>query len=181
MAKHHRVSRQAAKARNQRAERETIMRRLLFVLGAVMAIAALTAPAALATNPHFITASDDVTNSGDLTANFKIAGLGDNVTITVTLSADATAQYACINGGKKHPQASNKETVTSPISASGSFTSDKNGSVTGSLTAHPPSAGDFSCPPGQQLVFTYVQYTNVTLTGGGATETLADQTFGTLI
>lgn len=154
------------------------MRRALLVLGAVLATAALAATPALAANPHFIRASDTTTNSGALQANFKLAGLGDNETITVTLSADAVAQYACFNNGGKHPSATNKETVTSPVSASGDFTSGKNGSVTGSLTAGPPSPGDFSCPPGQRMVFTYAAYTNVTLTAGGTSESLDDQTFG---
>lgn len=73
---------------------------------------------AAAQNPHFIRVSSGLRGSA-LTANFKIAGLGDNQTIQVTLSADATAQYACFNRGGHHPEATNKETVSGPVSATG--------------------------------------------------------------
>jgi hypothetical protein len=162
------------------------MKRILMVATATVAILMLGVTAALAQNAHFVRASADVSNSGDLVASFKIAGLGDSETILVTLTADGTAQYACFNGGGKHPQATNKETVSGPVEASGEFTSGKNGQVTGSLTASPPSEGDFSCPPGQRLVLTYVQYTNVSLTADTAEGTITADipgtfTFGALI
>jgi len=54
--------------------------------------------------------------------------------------------------------------------------------VNGSLTAQPPGPGDFSCPSGQNLVPTFVQYTNVSLSAvtaeGTITASLANQTFG---
>jgi hypothetical protein len=155
------------------------MRRLHIIL--ISSLAALVALAfaatALAVSPHYISAASGLSESS-LTANFKIAGLGDNQTITVTLTADATAQYACINGGGNHPKATNKETVSGPVSASGDFTSGKNGNVTGTLTAPPPDKGDFSCPSGQKLVLTFAQYTNVQLSSVAGTIDLADQTFG---
>ena len=77
--------------------------------------------------------------------------------------ADATGAFACINGGGKHPQAANKETVNAEVSATGSF-EPKNGRIQASLTAGPPSAGAFSCPNGQRLVFASVSYTNIELT-----------------
>lgn len=163
------------------------MRKLrLITTLAVAAIAALAfASIAAAQNPHFLRAASGLTNGGALTANFKIAGLGNNETIQVTLSADATAQYACFNRGGHHPQATNKETVSGPVSATGEFTSGQNGQVTGSLTAQPPGPGEFSCPSGQELVLTFVQYTNVSLTAvtaeGTITATLSDQTFGALV
>jgi hypothetical protein len=83
--------------------------------------------------------------------------------VDYVLSADATAEYACVNGGGKHPQAANKETVNGDVSAGGSF-EVKNGRVTASLTAGPLSAGDFSCPGGQRLVLASVSYSNISLT-----------------
>ena len=59
--------------------------------------------------------------------NFKIAGLGDNQTITVTASASATAVYACQNNGGNFPSDPKKQQVSGPVSASGEFTSGKNG------------------------------------------------------
>ncbi|MEW1908206.1 hypothetical protein AB0442_07065 [Kitasatospora sp. NPDC085895] len=121
---------------------------------------------AFADSPHFVKASASFASgsSPNLNVNFKEAGLGDTVTISYTASADATATYACINGGGNHPQAANKATVNGPVSASGSFTSGKNGSITATLTLTPPSAGSFSCPNGQKLVLANVSYTNVAIT-----------------
>jgi hypothetical protein len=75
----------------------------------------------------FHSATGSVDNSGALVVNFDERGLG-NGNIDYTLDADATATYACINGGGKHPQAANKETVNGEVTAAGSFES-KNGRV----------------------------------------------------
>jgi hypothetical protein len=155
------------------------MRKTLGVLAAAMLVVALSATAALAANAHFLRTSAAINNSADLVASFKVAGLGDSETILVTLSADATAQYACFNNGGHHPSATNKESVSGPVSASGEFTSGKNGSVTGSLTVSPPSQGDFSCPNGQRLVMTFVQYSNVSLTAVTAEGTISADVPGT--
>lgn len=149
------------------------MRRAMFVgMTAVLAVV-LTATAALADNPHFIRASASGPNaSGNLAVNFKIAGLGDNVTITVTASANATAVYACQNNGGNFPSDPKKTEVSGPVSASGQFTSGKNGQITGSLTLSPP-ATTLSCPPGQHRVLVSVSYTNVQVSGGGDTASIA--------
>jgi hypothetical protein len=142
------------------------------ILVAAVAVLALGATAALADSPHFLKAQASVDGSGNLICTFKEAGLGTTVTTTnITCSADATAVYACINGGGNHPKASNKETVNGPVSGGGSFPV-RNGQTTGSITVAPPGAGDFSCPNGQDLVLASVCYANVTLTGeGGDTAT----------
>ena len=114
-------------------------------------------------NAHFIGSQVDATgpdDAGNLTVNFKIAGLGDNVTTTVTASADGTAVYACQNNGGNFPEDPKKEAVAGPVSASGEFTSGKNGQITGSLTLSPP-ASSLECPPGQTRVLASVSYTNV--------------------
>ena len=141
------------------------MRRLLFVLAAAFATTALAAPAALADSPHFIKASASIDQAGNLVCTFKEAGLGNTVsTEAVTCSADASATYACINGGGNHPKATNKETVNGPVSGGGSFPV-RNGSTTGSITVAPPGPGSFSCPSGQSLVLASVSYTNIVLQG----------------
>jgi len=120
---------------------------------------------AWAASPHFISASASVDNTGNLVATFKEAGLGTTTTTEViTLSANASATYFCVNGGGKHPSATNKETVTAPVSAGGSFPVS-NGQTTGSLSAKPPGPGTFSCPSGQTLDLVSVSYTSVELTG----------------
>lgn len=138
------------------------MIRKLSIALVVMTALAITAAATFAGAPKFFAVSSSVNNSGALVVNFDERGLG-NDNVDYSLTADATAEYACVNGGGKHPQAANKETVNGDVSAGGSF-EVKNGRVTASLTAGPISAGDFSCPGGQRLVLASVSYTNIVLT-----------------
>jgi hypothetical protein len=137
-----------------------------FTLAAVIA-GALTIAAgttALATEgAHFQSApTGTVNNDGALVVSWDESGLG-NGNVTYSLTADATATYACINGGGNHPKATNKETKSGQVTAGGSFKT-KNGRVQGSLTTGPLSAGSFSCPSGQTLVLACVSYTNGVLT-----------------
>jgi hypothetical protein len=134
---------------------------LVASLFAVVALALATA--AFADSPHFIRASGDLNADGSLTVSFKEAGLGTNQLIDYELTADATATYVCVNRGGANPSAQNKTTVAGPVSATGSFSSGKNGQVTASLTVQPPPS-DISCPPGQSLQLAEVTYTNVLLT-----------------
>ena len=139
-----------------------------FVVVACLSLAAV----AVAASPHFIRSSASGPNAqGNLTVSFKIAGLGDNQTITVTTTADATAVYACRNNGGNFPSDPKKTTVSGPVSASGNFTSGKNGSVSGTLTLQPP-ATTLSCPGGQRRVLVSVSYSNVTVSGGGDTASI---------
>jgi hypothetical protein len=141
-------------------------RRILFVLtlplflaGVVMA----SAPAALADSPHFIKATGTLNADGSLTVNFKEAGLGTNQNINYELSGQGTAIYVCVNRGGGNPSASNKTAVAGPVSATGTFSSGKNGQVTASLTVQPPFQ-DIGCPPGQSQQLASVTYTGMTLT-----------------
>jgi len=136
-----------------------------------MLLVAFSASVALAVSPHFVRA--DATLSGtNLVVSFKEAGLGTNQLITYEANADATATYVCVNRGGANPSAQNKTTVSGPVSATGTFSSGKNGQVTASLTLSPPSAGGFSCPTGQSLEIAQVTYTNVSITDttNGVTE-----------
>lgn len=138
----------------------------------VMAMLVALAGVALAANPHFLRASaSGPNNQGNLAVNFKIAGLGDNETITVTANADATAVYACRNNGGNFPSDPKKTEASGPVSASGNFTSGKNGQVSGNLTLTPP-ATTLTCPGGQRRVLVSVSYTNVSVSGGGDTESI---------
>jgi hypothetical protein len=139
--------------------------RTLLAFAALLFVLAFATTAALADSPHFIRAAASVDSSGNLVCTFKEVGLGNTATTeAVTCSADATAVYACLNGGGNHPQAANKATVNGPVSGGGNFPV-RNGSTTGSITVGPPSAGSFSCPNGQRLVLASVCYADVTLTG----------------
>lgn len=145
------------------------------VASALMLMAPMLASAQ---NPHFVRATSSLSGD-DLVCSFKEAGLGDSVTVTISCTADATAEYECQNRGakNKNPEAANKETVSGPVSESGDFTSGKNGQITGSLTVDAPGPGDFSCPPGQNLVLVSASYTNVELcdTTNDVCETLPDR------
>lgn len=128
---------------------------------ALMALAAQPAWASTS-GAHFMSATSAVNDSGALVVSWDEAGLG-NENIDYTLTADATAIYACINGGGNHPKATNKETVQGQVSTGGSFQA-KNGRVMASLTTGPLSAGDFTCPSGQTLTLAKVTYKNIVLT-----------------
>ncbi len=133
------------------------MRRFtLLIVTLVLMLGFASSASAVAAKFHQVSSS--VNNAGALVVNFDERGLG-NGNIDYVLSADATAVYACINGGGKHPEAANKETINGDVSAAGSFES-RNGRVVASLSAGPISAGDFSCPGGQRLVLASVSYLN---------------------
>jgi hypothetical protein len=134
----------------------------LSVLAASLVVASLAFAAPALAAPHFQSASSSVNSSGALIVNFDERGLG-NTNIDYTLTADATALYACINGGGKHPQAANKESFEDQVSGGGSFEA-KNGRVVASLTAGPLLAPTFTCPSGQRRVLAAVTYTNIVLT-----------------
>jgi hypothetical protein len=140
------------------------MRRILVAVSTTALLLFFTAGSALAatSGAHFMSATDSVNSSGALVVTFDEAGLG-NGNIDYTLTSDATATYACINGGGNHPKAANKETFSGGLSTGGTFQS-KNGRVQASLTEGPLSAGSFTCPSGQRLVLASVSYSNIVLT-----------------
>src|SRR5215208_3103565 len=139
------------------------MRRVGIIAVLSMLLVAFAASAALAQNEHFVRASGSLNNNGSLTVSFKEAGLGTNQLINYELTANATATYVCVNRGGANPSAQNKTTVSGPVSATGTFSSGKNGQVTEELTAQPPPS-DISCPPGQSLELASVIYTDIVLT-----------------
>jgi hypothetical protein len=137
------------------------MRRLsIAFLSGVLAVA-LTATAAFAASPHFISAS--AARSGDnLVVKWKEAGLGDNLNIDYEASATATREDSCVNGGNKVPSDPKKTTTVAQTNAAGTF-SVKNGSVNGSLTLTPPTT-TLTCPPGQKATLISLSYSDVSIT-----------------
>ena len=135
----------------------------------IFMLLALTATVAFAANPHFVSATaSGPDKDGNLLVKFKIAGLGDNVTTTVTANGDASAVYACKNKGGNFPSDPKKQEVSGPVSASGEFTSGKNGQITGTLKLSPPPQPDLSCPGNQVVTLAMVTYTNVSVTEDNA-------------
>jgi hypothetical protein len=144
------------------------MKKLSILTLTMIALSGFMATTVRAQNPHFLRCGASGVNSdGTLNASFKIAGLGSNQSIDVTASASADATYACRNNGGQCPNAANKVNVQSDVSATGTFTSGKNGSITASLTVDPPPTS-LTCPGGQKLVLVSVSYTNVSVSASGA-------------
>jgi len=140
------------------------MLKLGVALSTVLVILALTVAVALADSPHFVSASAKISGA-NLVVSFKEAGLGTNQLISYEADGNATAIYVCVNKGGANPSASNKTTVQGPVSATGSFSSGKNGNVTASLTlTPPPPPATFSCPKGQHQETAEVTYTDVSIT-----------------
>lgn len=135
------------------------MRRIAFVLISAAAAVVMTATAALADSPHFLYADNSISSTGALNTSFKDAGLGTGVSsIEITLTVDnATAVYQCWNKGGNHPKAGNKETVSMSLSTTGTFPV-RHGQTTATISAGPPSQGDFTCPNGQSLFLQSVTY-----------------------
>ena len=144
------------------------MKKLSILTFSMLALSSFMAITVWATSPHFLRcAASGVNPDGTLDVSFTIAGLGDNQTLTVTASAHADATYACRNNGQQCPNAANKVNVQSDVSATGTFTSGKNGSVTACLTVEPPDTA-LTCPGGQKLVLVSVSYTNLSVSAPGA-------------
>ena len=149
--------------------------RRLAMPAAALAIAALAVPgAAQAGSAKFASASASVAANGALVASFDERGLG-NENVDYLLTAHAEATFGCINGGAKHPQAANKETISSEVSAAASI-EPKNGRVVASIKTTAPTPGGFSCPSGQKLVFGGVSYSDIVLsdTTNGSAVSLPD-------
>jgi hypothetical protein len=147
------------------------MRRLITLTITMLALTGFMAITALAQSPHYLhgtPTTNGIDKNGDLQVNFTIAGLGNNVTIDMTVTADTTTTFLCQNKGGNCPNAANKLTVSGPETVHGLFTSGKNGSLSGALTLQPGSPGDFKCPGGQNLILGKVTYADVTITSSAA-------------
>ena len=155
------------------------MKKSSILILTMVALVGFMATTLWATSPHFLRcAASGVNPDGTLDVSFTIAGLGDNQTLTVTASAHADAIYGCLNHGQQCPNAANKVEVHTDVTAQGTFTSGKNGSIRASLTVDPPST-TLTCPGGQNMVLVSVDYTNVSLSSsaGGTCDT-SPGTFG---
>ena len=155
-------------------------KRSLLILAVVAAALTLGVTAAFA-DAHFFSATASVANNGALQLSWDEAGLGNgNINYTLGTAANpvnASATYACINGGGNHPKAANKESVNGPLPVVGASFKSKNGRVTATngLSAG-PLASNLTCPGGQTFVLACVSYSNITLvdTTNNVTASIAD-------
>jgi hypothetical protein len=150
------------------------MRRIVLSLFAAGTMLGLSATTVLGTSgAHFFKATASISDTGALVVTFDEAGVGQQQ-VDYVLSANASATYACINGGGNHPKAANKATFNGPISSPTTGFQPENGRVKGSISVGPLGSGSFSCPSGQTLVLASVSYSNITLTDitNGVTATI---------
>jgi hypothetical protein len=95
------------------------------------------------------------------------AGLGNAEVTHYTLQTFVTATFGCVNNGSKHPNATNKTTVSEPVGATADLTSDKNGSISGSVVVKTSSVSPppgFSCPQGQTVEALSATFADNTIT-----------------
>jgi hypothetical protein len=126
------------------------MRRLLYLVVLALAAGAIAVPVAWAGSPHFVGTATVTRTDNSLTVSGKEAGLGNEPTVNIQVTATAL----CINGGGKHPKAVNKESV----GASGFFTVN-NGKADYSLTL--TASFQPSCEPPMTVQFTDVVVTDL--------------------
>jgi hypothetical protein len=119
-------------------------------------------------NAHFVpggTSSAVAAGTGALTVNFHEAGLGTNEAVDITLSGDANATYQWFNHGGNKPQGQ-PFNVNETFAVSGTFFSDQNGQIDGSLSVNPPSVDEFLATnhAANWIPVLSVSYTNVVVT-----------------
>jgi hypothetical protein len=141
------------------------MRKSLWTLLAVFAVA-LTVGAATASatsGAHFFSATGSVNDDGALVVTWDESGVGQQL-VNYTLTTQASATYACINGGGNHPKAANKENVNGPLTSPTFSEEPKNGRVKASSPPLGPLPSTLQCPSGQTFVLACVSYSNIVLT-----------------
>lgn len=164
-------------------------RRSLLALAAAVTALTLIAGPSMAVFPHFksakttlvysterVAAATTSTRLPDLLFSFTLVGLGN---VETTVRADvgsATAVFGCVNNGANRPKATNKTATTMPLSASGTFTPDRNGRVLGEILVDTSPLADttLTCPSGQTLTAISLQLDDLSLTEitTGATTTV---------
>jgi hypothetical protein len=131
---------------------------------AVLMLAFGAGVASATSGAHFFSATGSVADNGALQASWDEAGVG-NAEVFYTLATDASATYACINGGGNHPKAANKQSVNGPLTSPSIGEQPQNGrvKVTNAISLG-PLASTLVCPSGQTFVLACVSYTDIVLT-----------------
>jgi hypothetical protein len=111
---------------------------LMLWLSILITATMLATVLAFAANPHFVTGPTITTGTNTATVCGKLAGLGNNQTVRIVLTAVATT--TCTNKGGNVPPGQ-----TETLTGSGTFTSDKNGTVSFCVTTNRASN---PCPDG---------------------------------
>ncbi len=131
------------------------MRRMLFVLAAVFATAALAVPAALAASPHYVKGPTATVQDNSLVVSWKAAGLGNTATsVDFTLTGTVTVSSQCYTKSGNPVQGVPKQ-ETIDVNATGTF-DVRNGQTTGSFTITPLST--LTCTGNQEVRILSVSY-----------------------
>ena len=156
---------------------------VLAIVAAVALVLGLASPA-YANFPHFKSSSvTTVTSTSTATARTATSSAGPSgqlpnllfswtevglgsTDVTYSLSTVVTATFGCVNSGGNHPAASNKTTMTAPVSTTVELPTSKNGQVTGSVVLPTSSVfpTGFLCPGGQSLVALSATFRDNTIT-----------------
>jgi hypothetical protein len=137
------------------------MRRILLVLTAVFATAAIAVPAAYADNPHYIKGPTATVEGNSLVIAWKAAGLGNTVTsVDFNLTGTVTSTSQCFTKSGNPVQGVPKS-ETIDVNATGTFPV-RNGQTTGSFTIEPLST--LECTGKQEVRILSVAF-DLTLTG----------------
>lgn len=123
-----------------------------------------TAGIVWADSPHFTKVTATLQNDGDVDVKFKEVGLGNSLNIDYLATADTEVTCTCVTRSGKCPSAANKTTFEAQASASGTFPSGKNGSVSATLTIPAPecpASQPPTCGGGQELRLSAISYKNI--------------------
>jgi hypothetical protein len=139
-------------------------------------------------SPHFLSASASISSTGQLLVSWKEAGLGDNQSITYSVTVTEQGQFQWFNHGGNKPQGTPFQFgPTTDTLSLGTFTSGKNGSITQSNvpvpgTPPPPSADVLAAGSGKnwtlELTITYSNITLTDTTNGVSTSTTPSSVSG---
>src|ERR1700756_148238 len=131
------------------------MRRMLFIVSAVLATAAIAVPAAFADSPHYVKGPTATVSGNTLVVSWKAAGLGNTLTsadFTLTGTVTTTSQCFTKSG---NPVNGVPKSETNQVNQSGTFPV-RNGQTTGSFTISPLSTPP--CTGNQHVVILSVSF-----------------------
>ena len=125
---------------------------------------ALVTSAALAIGVvKFLRAPSATLGSPKVIISWTEIGLGNTDTVHYVANATVGASYQCLNRGGNCPNAANKADVLQDVSVGATFSVDRNGRITGTMTVPAPPA-TLVCPGNQVPTIYSAVFTNIRLT-----------------